>query len=38
MHYYGPYKGQVSEKDFIEFYNRKNTLFQSDVTKEKLYR
>ncbi len=38
MHYYGPYKGDVSEKDFTEFYNKKNTLFQSDVTKEKLYR
>ncbi|MEL1245409.1 glycosyl hydrolase [Flavobacterium sp. DGU11] len=38
MHYYAPYKGQVSEKDFTDFYKKDNTLFQSDVTKEKLYR
>jgi mannan endo-1,4-beta-mannosidase len=38
MHYYAPYKGQVSEKDFIDFFNLKQTLFQKDVTKEKLYR
>ncbi|AWH86883.1 beta-mannosidase [Flavobacterium album] len=38
MHYYAPYKGQVSAKDFTDFYKKDNTLFQSDVTKEKLYR
>lgn len=38
MHYYAPYKGQVSEKDFIDFYNLNQTLFQKEVTKEKLYK
>ena len=38
MHYYAPYKGQVSENDFIEYYNQPNTLFQSDITKENLYK
>ncbi|MEO6136897.1 MAG: glycosyl hydrolase, partial [Ginsengibacter sp.] len=35
--YYVPYKGQVSEKDFIRFYKKPNILFQKDATKEKLY-
>lgn len=35
--YYLPYKGQVSEKDFVQFYHLSKTLFQQDVTKEKLY-
>jgi mannan endo-1,4-beta-mannosidase len=38
MHYYAPYKGQVSEQDFIEYYNQENTLFQKDVTPFKLYK
>lgn len=38
MHYYVPYKGHVNENDFIAFYNLDNTLFQKDVTKEKLYK
>lgn len=38
MHYYVPYKGGPNEQDFIDFYHLKNTLFQSDATKEKLYR
>ena len=37
MHYYVPYKGQVSEKDFIQFYNLDKTLFEKDVNAEKLY-
>jgi len=30
-HYYAPYPGQVSEKDFILFYNDPYTLFESDL-------
>lgn len=37
MHYYVPYKGQVSAKDFEAFFNLKQTLFQKEITKEKLY-
>lgn len=37
MHYYAPYKGQVSENDFIEFYKLDNTLFEKDVANAKLY-
>ena len=36
--YYVPYKGQVSEKDFIQFYREPKTIFQKDVSKENLYR
>lgn len=36
--YYLPYKGQVSEKDFVKFYKYKRTLFQKDLTKENLYK
>ncbi|MWB95982.1 beta-mannosidase [Flavobacterium sp. GA093] len=35
MHYYAPYKGQVSEKDFVDFYNLDNTLFEKDIPKTK---
>jgi len=38
MHYYVPFKGQISEKDFVDFYSLDNTLFQKDVTKEELYK
>ena len=38
MHYYAPYKGQTSEKDFVEFYNMPKTLFLKDVAKENLYK
>ena len=31
MHYYAPYAGQVSEKDFIEYYNLSKTLFEKDI-------
>jgi mannan endo-1,4-beta-mannosidase len=37
MHYYVPYKGQVSEKDFIKFYEADKTLFEKDAAKENLY-
>ncbi|RZJ39840.1 MAG: beta-mannosidase, partial [Chryseobacterium sp.] len=33
MHYYAPYKGQVSEKDFIDFYKLDKTLFEKDIQK-----
>ncbi|MBL7743372.1 MAG: beta-mannosidase [Chitinophagaceae bacterium] len=37
MHYYAPYKGQVSEQDFVKFYNLERTLFEKDVNNEKVY-
>ena len=30
-HYYAPYPGQLSEKDFIKFYNSPYTLFEKDL-------
>lgn len=36
MHYYAPFKGQLSEKDFVEFYNLERILFEKDAAKEKL--
>lgn len=36
--FYLPYKGQQSEKDFVEFYNAPNILCQKVVTKEHLYK
>jgi mannan endo-1,4-beta-mannosidase len=38
MHYYAPYKGQASAKDFLQFYQLDRTLFQSDITGENLYK
>ncbi|WP_236554658.1 glycoside hydrolase family 26 protein [Flavobacterium sp. 9AF] len=38
MHYYVPYNGQISEKDFISFYNLENTLFQNEVSQLNLYK
>lgn len=38
MHYYAPYKGQASEKDFIDYYNQPNTLFGKDLTHKNLYK
>lgn len=35
MHYYAPFKGQKSEKDFIEYYNLDKTLFEKDLKKIK---
>lgn len=31
-HFYAPHPGHVSEKDFINFYNLPETLFQKDIT------
>lgn len=36
--YYVPYKDEASAGDFVKFYNESRTLFQKDVTKEKLYK
>ncbi|MEN2400499.1 glycosyl hydrolase [Flavobacterium sp. MC2016-06] len=33
MHYYAPFSGQVSEKDFVDFYNLDRTLFEKDIKK-----
>ena len=38
MHYYAPFKGQISEKDFVDFYNLDKILFEKDAAKEKLYK
>lgn len=38
MHYYVPFKGHPNERDFIDFFNLKSTLFQKDITAEKLYK
>ncbi|MEN9907361.1 MAG: Mannan endo,4-beta-mannosidase precursor, partial [Bacteroidota bacterium] len=35
MHYYAPYSGQVSEKNFVDFYNLDKTLFEKDIKKTK---
>jgi hypothetical protein len=37
IEYYVPYKGHQSEADFRKFYALDRTLFQKDVTKEKIY-
>lgn len=36
-HYYVPKKHDISSEDFKKFYNLDRTLFQNDVSKEKLY-
>ena len=30
-HFYAPYPGQVSEQDFVKFYNDPKTLFAGDM-------
>jgi hypothetical protein len=35
--YYVPYKGQLTDADFVKFYNNEKTFFQKDANKEKLY-
>ena len=35
--YYVPYKGHPAAADFVRFYKDDKTLFQKDVTNEKLY-
>ncbi|MET0466816.1 MAG: glycosyl hydrolase [Chitinophagaceae bacterium] len=37
MHYYAPYKGQVSADDFKKFFDLPNTFFGRDAAGEKLY-
>ena len=36
-HFYAPWPGQVSEQDFISFYNLSETLFQSELTVLSIY-
>jgi hypothetical protein len=36
--FYVPYKGQISEKDFLKFSKEPNILFQKDVSKQHLYK
>jgi hypothetical protein len=36
--FYVPYKDAPSAADFVKFYNEDKTLFQKDVTREKLYK
>jgi mannan endo-1,4-beta-mannosidase len=38
MHYYAPFKGQISEKDFIKFHNLDKILFEKDAAKINLYK
>lgn len=33
MHFYAPYPGQVSTKDFVDFYKLDKTLFEKDIKK-----
>ena len=35
--YYVPYKGHLTSADFVRFYQSNRTLFQKEVTNEKLY-
>lgn len=37
MHYYAPFTGQVSQKDFIEFRKSGRILFEADAARENLY-
>jgi hypothetical protein len=37
MEFYVPYPGQASAADFRVFFNTERTLFQNDVTPERLY-
>jgi mannan endo-1,4-beta-mannosidase len=37
MHYYAPYKGQVSADDFVKFYNLPQTFFEQEAAAAKLY-
>jgi hypothetical protein len=36
--YYVPYKGQVSEKDFIKFSKKPNILFQKNISYKRMYK
>ncbi|ADY53514.1 Mannan endo-1,4-beta-mannosidase [Pseudopedobacter saltans DSM 12145] len=37
MHYYAPYKGQLSAIDFKKFYTLKKMMFLKDLGKQKIY-
>jgi mannan endo-1,4-beta-mannosidase len=37
MHYYAPYKGQVSAADFVKFYELQQTFFEKEAAAKKLY-
>ena len=37
-HYFMPYPGQMSEKDFLKLYNLPGTLFGKDLEKERIYK
>ncbi len=37
MHYYAPYKGQVSERDFKKFYQNPRVLFEKTLSTKKIY-
>ena len=37
MHYYVPYKGQVSETDFKSFYGFKKVFFENKTREQRLY-
>lgn len=38
MHYYAPYNGQVSAKNFVDFYQLDKTIFQQAVSDQGLYK
>ncbi|MEO6732106.1 MAG: glycosyl hydrolase [Ferruginibacter sp.] len=38
MHYYVPYKGQISEQDFLAFYKMKKMFFEKKAREKKLYK
>jgi mannan endo-1,4-beta-mannosidase len=38
MHYYAPYKGQVSEIDFKKFYRADKILFEKELGLKNIYR
>jgi len=37
MHYYVPFRGDVSETDFVRFYNLERTLFEREAAAARLY-
>ena len=37
MHYYGPFKGQLSEADFKKFYQLKNVIFEKTLRSKNIY-
>lgn len=37
-HFYAPWPGHMSEKDFIDFYNLPATLFQKELTEMEIYK